>query len=57
MKYPVMFKYFTLFSWGCDIRLPGRWLTICWKIEKKAYISRNGTPCTATCWLYGKPRG
>jgi hypothetical protein len=42
----------TFFGHWMQVRWVGGWLVIDWR-ERHAYISSNGTPNRAHCWLWG----
>lgn len=49
-----------LYRWGLDVRLPTiqrrrRTLTVTWHGGARAYVSPDGTPRSATAWLWGSP--
>jgi len=46
------------YSWGMDFRLPRRWLSVHWGDSLRGwyiYLSLDGTPSGATCWLLNPP--
>lgn len=50
---------FTLFGWGWQLRVKGGWMVFSRKRysdgERKLYISHDGTPSRAHCWIWGTP--
>lgn len=50
----------TWFGWGLNVKLPGGgWLVVVWRTGGapwRVYLSHNGTPSEAWCWISGAPR-
>lgn len=49
---------FTYFGWGWNLSVPGGWMVYTRKRQaegRSLYISANGTPSQARCWIIGAP--
>jgi len=47
---------FTAFGWGWQVRVPGGWLVHSREDgRRRLYVSRDGTPNRAHCWIIGAP--